>query len=55
MLIYNKILSNYIYKRLDINRKRLNYIIKYRPLIKYVLKLSMKGSSIAYNKNTPPK
>ena len=55
MLMYNEIFSDYICKGLDINRKKLNYMIEYYPLIKYVLKLSMKRSSIVYSKNTPPK
>ena len=49
--MYNKVFSNYICKKLNINRKRLNYIVKYCLLTKYVLKLSMKRSSIAYSKN----
>ena len=53
--MHNKILNNYIYKGLDINYRRLNYIIKYYLLIKYILKLSMKRSGIIYNKNTLPK
>ena len=48
-------LSNYIYKRLNINKKKLNYIIKYYLLTEYILKLSIKRFSIAYNKNTPLK
>ena len=51
--MHNKILSNYIYKGLDINCKRFNYIIRYNLLTKCILKLSIKRLSIAYNKNTP--
>ena len=52
MLTHNRILSNYIYKELDINCRRLNYIIRYCLLTKCVFKLSTKRSSIAYSKNT---
>ena len=55
MLIHNQIFSNYIYKRLNINHRRLNYIIGYYLFTKYVIKLSIKKFNIAYNKNTPPK